>query len=217
MPAPPVATLVPCSNHPDVTESLGACFVCGRNFCGDCLVTLGGMPTCADCKLERLASLRSGDAELNLAGPWTRFVAQFLDGLIFLIPILALYATGILVTPWAALLRGTRSAPAAPLPSSFVWIPLLVSLLVMVANVAYEALMLSAYGQTLGKMALGVKVVTPSGGDVRSGQAWMRAASRSVMSALYCLGFVDVLFIFSARHRTLHDRVAQTVVVNWRR
>jgi uncharacterized RDD family membrane protein YckC len=215
VPAPPVATLVPCPNHPDITEGLGACGVCGRNFCGDCLVRLGGLPTCAECKLERLASLRSG-AELPLAGAWTRFGAQFVDGLVFFIPTMLLYYTGFFFSPWSALVPPGTTPPKAP-PAGLLWLSVALTFTVMAAAVVYEALMLSKYGQTLGKMALGVKVVTPSGGDVRPGQAWTRAVSRSVMNALYCVGVIDVLFIFSASRRTLHDRLAQTVVVNWKR
>jgi uncharacterized RDD family membrane protein YckC len=77
-------------------------------------------------------------------------------------------------------------------------------------------MMLTAWGQTLGKMALGIKVVTLQGGDIRAGQAWARAGSRAAMNAFY-VGIIDVLFIFSAQHRTLHDRLAGTVVVNWKR
>jgi uncharacterized RDD family membrane protein YckC len=76
--------------------------------------------------------------------------------------------------------------------------------------------MLAARGQTLGKMAVGIKVVTPQGGDIRAGQAWVRALSGTLMALVY-LNYVDDLFIFTPRRRTLHDRLAKTVVVKWRR
>jgi uncharacterized RDD family membrane protein YckC len=75
--------------------------------------------------------------------------------------------------------------------------------------------MLRDGGQTLGKKAMGIKVVTPQGNDITSGQAWLRAGSRVLMSFVY-VWILDVLFIFSEKRRTLHDRIAQTVVVNWR-
>lgn len=208
----PVAALVPCPNHPEVTSGLGACGQCGQNFCGDCLVELGGVSTCADCKLERLSDLRSGVAELDLAGPWVRFVAQFIDGLVFLIPAMVLVFAGM-----AFMLGGV----VAPKPStqamtlaSFGFLGLVG--LSIVGVVVYEALMVAAYGQTLGKMALGIKVVTPEGSDIRPGQAWARAGSRAAMSMFYIF-IIDMAFIFSRRHQTLHDRIARTVVVNWRR
>jgi uncharacterized RDD family membrane protein YckC len=207
----PVATFVPCPNHPQVTLGLGACGQCGRNFCSDCLVRLGGVPTCAGCKQERLSELRSGAVELDLAGPWARFLAQFLDGLVFLIPGTVLFFSGFFL---AARTLGQGSDAKAQWAVAF--FAVLYVLLATVCVVVYEAMMLTAWGQTLGKMALGIKVVTLQGGDIRAGQAWARAGSRAAMNAFY-VGIIDVLFIFSAQHRTLHDRLAGTVVVNWKR
>jgi uncharacterized RDD family membrane protein YckC len=216
----PVAALVPCPNHPQVTLGLLPCGQCGRNFCGDCLVRLGGGPTCAGCKLERLSDIRSGVAEFDFAGPWRRFAAQLVDGLLFLIPSVLLFFSGLLYSfapRFGPQPRGADFARLGIREQNGVWLPLLFTIFLMFSVVVYEALMLTARGQTLGKMALGVKVVTAQGGDIRAGQAWARALSRSVMSALYGLGFVDQLFIFTARRRTLHDRLARTVVVNWKR
>jgi uncharacterized RDD family membrane protein YckC len=197
----PVALLVPCPNHPEVSEGLTACATCGRNFCGDCLVSLGGLPTCADCKLERLSALRSGAEEMDLAGVGARFVGQFVDGLLFSIPsAVVLIAMGGF-TEWLKPSTG------------FSVVVLVLSGVLIFGTVAYEALMLTSRGQTLGKMAVGVKVVSAEGGPISAGQAWIRASSRGGMSLLYCLGPVDALFIFTARHRTLHDRLARTLVV----
>lgn len=99
-----------------------------------------------------------------------------------------------------------------------VWLPVVCAALLMLSAVVYQALMLSARGQTLGKMALSVKVVTRQGGNIRPGQAWARVLSDLVMGGFfYPLGLIDALLIFSRRRRTLHDRLAGTVVVNWRR
>ena len=208
----PVAAFVPCPNHPEVSSGLGACGRCGRNYCGDCLVELGGVSTCADCKQERLSDLRSGVAELDLAGPWVRFVAQFIDGLVFLVPAMVLFFAGMAFMIGGFV--GTKPSPQAVTLASFVFLGFVG--LSVVGVVVYEALMVAAYGQTLGKMALGIKVVTPEGSDVQPGQAWARAGSRAAMNTFY-VGIIDMLFIFSRRHQTLHDRIARTVVVNWRR
>jgi uncharacterized RDD family membrane protein YckC len=216
----PLATLLPCPNHPEESGGLGACGQCGRNFCGDCLVQLGGVPTCAGCKEERLSDLRTGALELDLAGAWTRFVAQLLDGLLFIVPSTVLFFLGFLYSftprfgpqpkPGDLAILGIR-------PQNGTWLPLLFTLLLMLGIVAYEALMLTARGQTLGKMAMGIKVVTAQGGTIRAAQAWGRALSRSVMNALYCVGLIDSAFIFTRSRRTLHDLIAQTMVVNWKR
>lgn len=201
----PVAGLVPCPNHPEVTAGLDSCFRCGRNFCPDCLVNLGGALTCGDCKLERLSDLRSGSVELDYATPGARFVSQFVDGMLFTIPSFVIFFS---IIDWKTFLTPGATPPSATFALTGV---------LLFGVVVYEGLMLSARGQTLGKMLMGMKVVTPQGGTISAGQAWGRALARSVMSLLYCLGPIDALFIFSARHRTLHDRLAKTVVVKWRR
>ena len=47
--------------------------------------------------------------------------------------------------------------------------------------------MLSSRGQTLGKMAVGIKVVTPEGQDIGAGQAWSRALVRQVFFSYFAL------------------------------
>jgi uncharacterized RDD family membrane protein YckC len=206
----PLAAFVPCPNHPEVTTGLTSCARCGRNYCGDCLVQLGGEPTCASCKWERLNDLRSGTGELDLAGPGVRFLAQFIDGFVVAVPAGILYTFGILF--FASRTPGKPPNPMVSLVLVLLWFSSMV-----VWQVVYEALMLSARGQTLGKMVLGTEVVTPQGGRIVKGQAWLRATSRVVMNVLYLPGIIDALFVFSARRQTLHDRIAQTVVVRVKR
>jgi len=87
---------------------------------------------------------------------------------------------------------------------------------VIAGVVAYEGLMLSRGGQTLGKMAAHIRVVAADGSPISAGQAWGRAVSRAVLGYVPGLGLVDVLMVFSDGHRTLHDRIASTRVVQTR-
>ena len=50
-------------------------------------------------------------------------------------------------------------------------------------KVLYEGLMLASGGQTVGKKAMKVKVVTAEGSDITTGQAWGRAASRQILAS----------------------------------
>jgi uncharacterized RDD family membrane protein YckC len=75
----------------------------------------------------------------------------------------------------------------------------------------YEALMLKRNGQTLGKLAVGVRVVTPEGQPISRGQAWARAAIKVILGS--CLG-IDYLPAFFTRERTcFHDMIARTRVI----
>jgi uncharacterized RDD family membrane protein YckC len=77
-------------------------------------------------------------------------------------------------------------------------------------SVAYLAAFTACGGQTLGKMALGVRVVADDGA-VPPGTAALRAMTSLAGAALGGLGFLPALF--DGDHRGLHDRLAGTRVV----
>jgi uncharacterized RDD family membrane protein YckC len=77
--------------------------------------------------------------------------------------------------------------------------------------IAYETLMLQTKEQTVGKMALKLKIVRPDGTRITAGQAWGRTVMRVVLS---CMVIVDYIpFFFTDEKTTLHDMVAGTRVV----
>ena len=189
---------MPCPNHSEVVSGLVVCARCGVKFCSDCVVELDGNSYDAACKEEQIRDLKSGaTADLDLASAWRRFAGSFVDGLVF-VPIIAV----LMYAYWGR-----------PMSDHFV----LRSVMPAVVGVFYEALMLASCGQTLGKKAVGTKVVNPDGSDIQSSQAWTRAISRQVMALTQILGVVDALMVFSRGHRTLHDRFGKTLVVKLKR
>ncbi|MEO3782497.1 RDD family protein [Actinocorallia sp. B10E7] len=73
------------------------------------------------------------------------------------------------------------------------------------------------HGQTLGKKAVGTRVVRElDGGPVDSGAAAVRAVVFVVLTYVCCVGFlVDAIWIFTnPKNQTLHDKAAKTVVVD---
>lgn len=102
---------------------------------------------------------------------------------------------------------------------------LLFSLMASAIWFLYEGGMLCWRGQTLGKMALGIRVVAPEGDDSTLGRLWLRAAARAVFHAVlyffFPLGFLVAMADYvpafmGAEKKALHDSVAGTHVVNWR-
>jgi uncharacterized RDD family membrane protein YckC len=75
----------------------------------------------------------------------------------------------------------------------------------------YEGWMLQAKSQTLGKMALGLRVVTPDGGVITTGQAWGRTAAKILLAS--CLGLTYIPALLTRERTTLHDLLAGTRVV----
>lgn len=193
-----------CRNHLDVSEGVRRCSRCGGTYCPDCLVTIGNLPYCATCKTEQLLDVRSGvdRSRLEYASVLKRFGAQFLDGIIQAIPSYAImfaviFGSGMMKNP------GAEPSPAIFLA----YIPL------YAIPILYEGLMLSMKnGQTIGKMALNVRVVRPDGTPISSGQAWGRAAMRLVLGCLVIVDYIPAFF--TDEKTTLHDLVCNTRVVD---
>jgi uncharacterized RDD family membrane protein YckC len=190
-----------CRNHLEVTEGVRRCARCGTPYCTDCTVDIQGRPYCATCKTEQLLDVRSGvdKSEIDLASPWKRFGAIFVDGLLINFPLYLI----IMFVSFSAASQGSEPHPLL----SFAGIPL------MFVQFIYEGLMLSLKdGQTVGKMALKVKVVRPDGSSISGGQAWGRAAMKLVLGCLWIVDYIPAFF--TKEKTTLHDMVAGTRVIN---
>ena len=199
---------MPCKNHPFVEDNLTRCSRCAEAFCPDCIVEIGGLPYCLSCKMESMRDLRSGVPvhELDMASIGRRFVAVFLDGLVLAIPLILLV---VLVAVPLGLLGSEDNMPLA------LFSQLVLSMMMGTVYILYEGLMLASGGQTVGKKAMSLKVVTAEGNDIAKGQAWTRAVSRQLLGLVPCLGLIDYLVAFGQERTCIHDIMAKTRVVNW--
>jgi uncharacterized RDD family membrane protein YckC len=193
---------MPCQNHPQIDDGLVRCARCDAALCPDCAVGLFGVPLCGPCKTERVFDRLSGipDRRLDLASIWQRFLALLLDGLIVGLPYLALVfgPLSLLIVRRLGLL-GPFAFQAA-------------SLLGLPVAIVYHGWMLAARGQTLGKMALDIRVVSADGAPLSPGRAWGRAALQQIFVS--CLALLDYLPAFLTPERTcIHDLAAKTRVV----
>jgi uncharacterized RDD family membrane protein YckC len=75
---------------------------------------------------------------------------------------------------------------------------------------AYFCAFTAVGGQTIGKMALGIRVVTDDNAPV-DGACALRRTLAGVAALAFGLGFIPALF--SAERRAFHDRVAHTRVI----
>ena len=196
--------MLACRNHPDVIEGIRHCSRCGGTFCNDCLVTIDNRLYCATCKVEQLLDVRSGvdRTVLNLAGAGKRFVALLIDRLIVFVPVYGLFLFGMIAS---------ADAKGEPNP----WVLLLV-IPVIFAMPVYEALMMQhRNGQTLGKKAMGIRVVRADGSAVTAGQSWGRAFMRLLLEG--CISIIDYIpAYFTDQKTTIHDMAAGTRVIEIR-
>ncbi|MFD8382152.1 RDD family protein [Streptomyces sp. NPDC059679] len=84
----------------------------------------------------------------------------------------------------------------------------------------YEGLMLTKYGQTVGKKVMKIRVALLENGEIPAGQpGWLRAGTYALPEIVPCCGFIfwliNVLWCTwdQPYHQCLHDKVAKTVVV----
>ena len=199
---------MPCAIHPNVLTELSTCSRCGKSFCGDCIITLRGAVVCAGCKGAMVQDVKSGsvEEELELAGRGARLWAAIIDGIVQ--GVACVVVMFVVVGIGIAVMGG----PVSKDQSGVILVALFGYGLIFFLMVAYEGWMLSKFnGQTLGKKALGIKVVAPDGGPITTGQAWGRGGVRLLLGIT--VGGIDPLFIFSKNRTTLHDRIAKTRVV----
>lgn len=189
-----------CRNHVDVAEGVRRCSRCGGTYCSDCLVDIQGRPFCAGCKTEQLMDVRSGVDRTRFAygGFWQRFGAYIIDYIIQLVPIYAIFGVLLLITG-----LGSEGEP-----SPWIFLGYIPAILI---PIVYEAVMLQMKSQTVGKMALRLKVVRPDGSRISAGQAWGRAVMRLVLGCLIIADYIP--YFFTEEKTTLHDMVAGTRVI----
>jgi len=199
---------MPCGLHPEVETGLERCERCGEQFCPDCYVVLRDRPWCAACKVDLVRDLRSGIApdELPLASVGRRFVGLWVDSFI---TGMATYAITIPVMLAFGALGGMAEDAATWMSFAIMGITYPVAFGI---PLVYEALMLKRRGQTLGKMAINVEVVTPEGGPISPRQAWTRSAMKVLLGS--CMGIDYIPALFTRERTCLHDMIAGTRVVS---
>jgi uncharacterized RDD family membrane protein YckC len=120
------------------------------------------------------------------------------------IDLLVLAAVDFAVVYFTIQVCGLRLLDVLTLPT----IPLVAFLLVQ--NGGY-LVAFTASGQTLGKMAVGIRIVSTDSDTVGVGAAFRRTAMWLILAAPAGIGLLSVLF--GSDHRGIHDRLARTRVV----
>jgi len=86
----------------------------------------------------------------------------------------------------------------------------------LLALAIYQIYLLTTRGQTIGKQTMKIKIVREDNGE-QSGfvrNVLLREFLNGLLAFLPFYGLVDILFIFRADQRCIHDHIAGTRVVN---
>ncbi|ERI05311.1 RDD family protein [Aneurinibacillus aneurinilyticus] len=121
------------------------------------------------------------------AGFWIRFVAAFIDGILLMA---VLYLLGL----------------SSKAPFSSEWF------IQNILGLLYYIVLTGVWGQTLGKMIIGVKVVRTDGSTAGWGTVILRETIGKIISGIVLLiGYIWAGF--DKRKQSWHDKMADTIVV----
>ncbi|MDH5756737.1 MAG: RDD family protein [Nitrospinota bacterium] len=213
------------------------CQVTGKLVAKDEIVELHGYRVCAEGKQELMRRMRAGEAlpgELETPRIMVRFVALFLDGtLISICFLIAGMAIGVDFLGLSAL---QASEPAYFRPGNRG----VKTLVTLFGGLVYFTYFHGRWGQTLGKMATGLKVVEFDGSPISYRKAavrWLFLDGVKIMAPIAILSLDDaentmkIMVIFASvvglwktadvilaltdrdEQKSLHDRLASTRVV----
>ncbi len=181
----------------------GVCSQCRRSFPTDDLVTYEGHVVCAECKPTFLQRLREGaiaPVRMLYAGFWIRFVAVFIDAILLWVVQMVLNFV-FMGTLMASQYSESRATGAG----------IVLVILQYAVAIGYETIMIGRYGATLGKMALGLRVVKSDGGRVGYGRAFGRYFAKLVSALILLIGYI--MAGFDSQKRALHNYMCDTRVI----
>jgi len=170
-------------------------------ICPSCKLQQPQMTHCGQCGLA-LAMSEATAVSIPYAGFWLRVVASIIDSL----ALFAIQMVCALIFSLAGGLLGSNLDGRENGGFGILW------LFTTVIGLAYYVVFTGSCGQTLGKMALRIKVVRTNGSDFGYGRALLREVPGKFVSGLI-LGIGYLMVAFDERKQGLHDKIADSYVV----
>ena len=182
------------------------CDLCKKTLPAGEVVEVSGTRVCAECKPRFLGLMREGTTpacERRYAGFWIRFGAKFIDGIILYIANLPVgILVGIVMAFWIEKDNLT----------GVIILQVINVLCAVILGLCYNVPLLVWKGATVGKLALGLKVVNAEGPvNLSVGKAFGRCFAEYLSGFILYIGYLMVAF--DEEKRALHDRICGTRVV----
>ncbi len=148
-----------------------------------------------------------------LAGRGTRLAAAILDGII---------AGAVIYTPMiitgslgAAISAAQRSGNPLQFYGVFLTGGGLIGFVLWLGWVVITFRLVAKNGQTIAKKLLNIRVVRSDGSRATVARIfWLRNVVNGLLTLLPLYFLIDLLFIFGERRQCLHDKIADTIVIN---
>jgi uncharacterized RDD family membrane protein YckC len=188
--------LVTCQRCGWQGENARYCSRCGADLGASSTTVTGVLPSAPVARAAPPPSYAPITTARRPAGFWIRFVAVVIDWVVMLVVQGVLFGVGWMVSG-GTMNGGMAVKGAVNFFATFIW-------------AAYYIFFHWLWGQTLGKMALQIKVVSMDGGPLSFGQAAGRYFASILSAIILCIGFI--MAGIRSDKRALHDLLAGTRV-----
>jgi uncharacterized RDD family membrane protein YckC len=162
--------------------------------------------------------LSTGPGELNYAGFWIRVVAKLIDflvlGVIFMAITLLFFADELAKLMEFSAKAGAGGEQSPEDMGALVAFQIGSMFFNYTITSIYNGVMVSKWGATLGKMALGLKVTDAAGNPPSKGKCWGRAFADLINYMICYIGYI--IAAFDEQKRALHDHICNTRVIKTR-
>ena len=193
------------------------CSQCGHPAAVDEFARFGDTLVCPNCKDKYIQKIREGVAPVQplfrYAGFWVRFVAYMIDVIILGVAGSAVQflLMGRVLGPLSRVRPDAPPEEALALMGPLLGFAALGTLINTLIGASYEGFFVSRIGATPGKMALGLRVVRPSGGSVTLGRAVGRYFAKWLSGMILLIGYI--MAGFDSEKRAMHDMICDTRVI----
>lgn len=186
------------------------CAECGGAFPAGQVLDYGGKKICVNCKPVFFQRMREAGesavlAEMNYAGFWVRFAAKFIDGIL-------LNVVSMIAQAFVGMSMFSPTKNAEMMQEHFAQFMVFAYAIPLLFSITYATWMNGRFGATLGKMALGLRIVRSDGAQLNYGRAFGRFWGEQVSGILCSVGYLIAAFD-NPEKRALHDRMCDTRVV----
>lgn len=199
-------TAANCALHPGVLAAI-ACARCGTFACASCARSSGGQWFCSQCGIDDHVPASIG----------ARFLANLVDHAVVVLPAAIIGTFGFVLGVGAS--GAKNSSNAGEVGGVLFLLSMGFATLCFFAAIGAQVWAQVSWGQSIGKRMMDIKVVRLNGGEI---ELWrlillrnLAAAAISQLCALF--GLIDALFIFGREQRCVHDYLADSRVVHFRR
>ena len=149
---------------------------------------------------------------MTMADRGTRFAAWLLDSIIFGAMVYGPFLFGAFI---AGAVSGATNGSDEATATAALTGALVITGIGFIAWLWLTLRFLSQNGQSIGKKLLNIKTVRSDGSRASLARiVWMRNVLNWIVSIVPLYGIIDALFIFGDDRQCLHDKIADTIVIN---